>query len=400
MTLPLPLEAAQARLLGLARPVDVVTVPVREALGHWLARPLLARQNRPALPTSSMDGYAVVSTDMAGPWTVIGESAAGRPFSGIVAPGQAVRIATGASMPQGTDAVIVQEDVSRDVDTLTLHGSGPSRPGFYVRVPGTDFRVDDVLLPAGTRIAPTGIALALSAGRGELSVHRPVRIAVIDCGAELVANPASCAGDQVPASNGAMLAAMLSGLPVHASTFGPIADRVEAFVAALDRCEDADLIVTSGGASVGDHDVTRPALEWWGATLDFWRVAIKPGKPLLVAARGEQIVLGLPGNPVSAYVTAYLFLLPLVRAMSGSTAPLPHAELHPLAAAMGPGGDRRELLRGAFTADGVAALPRQDSADLRTLAGATVLIDRPALAGALPAGTFVPVYRTENGGIA
>jgi molybdopterin molybdotransferase len=194
-----------------------------------------------------------------------------------------------------------------------------------------------------------------------------------------------------------MIAAMLSALPCRVTRAGPVADTIEDLLDAFDRADDADLIVTTGGASVGDHDLIRPALERWGASLDFWRVAIKPGKPLLVARRGAQIILGLPGNPVSSHVTALLFLLPLVRTMGGAALPLPIRRELTLGAPLAPGGSRREFLRGVWQGDSVETLAKQDSGGLAALAAANVLIDRPARADALPAGAKVPVILLENG---
>jgi molybdopterin molybdotransferase len=395
---PLTLDEAQARLLALASPVECERLAPTQSLGRWLAEPLIARHDRPALSTSAMDGYAVGAADTAGPWQLIGESAAGHPFTGSIQTGQAVRIATGAALPEGAGAVIVQEDTERSGHTLHLAGTGPVRASQHIRAVGEDFRVGESLLSAGTRLSAATIALALSSGHGVVNVRRAVRVALIDCGDELVNDPERPVSHEVAASNAAMLAAMLVPLPVETNLYGPVPDRIDAVVAALNQARDVDLIVTTGGASVGDHDVTRPALERWGAKLDFWRVAIKPGKPLLVAQRGGQIVLGLPGNPVSAYVTAYLFLLPLVRALSGAAEPLPLAEHAPLATDLPAGGARREFLRGTLELGAARALPRQDSGGLLALAQATILIDRPAHSPLLPAGTTASIYRLENGG--
>jgi molybdopterin molybdotransferase len=225
-------------------------------------------------------------------------------------------------------------------------------------------------------------------------------VAIIDSGDELAADPEVCAVHQVPASNGAMLAALVAVLPAQTRRIGPVADDLAALAAALDQAGDADVIVTSGGASVGDHDLVRPALERWGASLDFWRVAIKPGKPLLVARKGSQIVLGLPGNPVSSMVTAYLFLLPLLRALLGAAAPLPRALNQKLAAPLPAGGERREFVRARFTDDGLVPVTIQDSGALAALAATDALIDRAAGAAAAVAGEQVPMLLLENGGLA
>jgi molybdopterin molybdotransferase len=400
MSPPLPLEEAQALLLALAVPLQVEQVDVAAALGRYLAEPLRARRMQPAAPVSAMDGYAVRIADIAGPWRLIGESAAGHPFAGSVAPGQAVRIATGAVVPDGAGAVLIQEDIGRNGDALTLTGTVPHPHGRHIRRAGQDFVCDAELLAAGTRLGPAQLALALGAGHRHLPVRRKPRVAIIDGGDELAADPEICAVHQVPASNGTMLAALVASLPAEVRRIGPIADDLDALVAALDAAGDADVIVTSGGASVGDHDLVRPALERWGASLDFWRVAIKPGKPLLVARKGSQIVLGLPGNPVSSMVTAYLFLLPLLRALLGAAAPLPRALNQKLAAPLPAGGERREFVRARFTDDGLVPVTTQDSGALAALAATDALIDRAAGAAAAVAGEQVPMLLLENGGLA
>lgn len=396
----LPLEEAQARLLDLAPSLPIERIDIPGALGRYLAAPLVAHRTQPAAELSAMDGYAVAENDMTGPWRVIGESAAGHPFSGTVSPGQAVRIATGAMLPQSGAAVILQEDLARDGDRLTLTGEGPSPAGKHIRRRGLDFAEGQIVLATGTRIGPAQAALAIAAGHSHLPVHRPPRLAIIDSGDELAPTGAECAPHQIPASNGVMLAALAATLPCETERLGPVIDDRDALTAALARAAEADVIVTSGGASVGDHDLVRPVLEAWGAEIDFWRVAIKPGKPLLVARRGRQIILGLPGNPVSSYVTAYLFLLPLLRSMLGAARPLPRRVRAILSVPLKPNGARREFVRAAW--DGQRIVPERitDSGALVPLAAANALIDRPADAPAATAGEEVQAYLLENGGIA
>lgn len=396
----LPLEVAQARLLALAAPLPVERVDIPSALGRYLAEPLRARRTQPAAHMSAMDGFAVRADDLAGPWQVVGESAAGHPFAGTMAPGQAVRISTGALLPAAAGAVIVQEDVARSGNTVTLTGSGPEPAGRHIRRQGSDFCCEAELLPAGVRIGPAQITLAIAAGHRHLAVRRAPRIAIIDSGDELAADPETCAVHQIPASNGAMIGALVASVPSETRHLGPVADALPALVAALDAAGDADVIVTTGGASVGDHDLIRPALEEWGASLDFWRVAIKPGKPLLVATRERQLVLGLPGNPVSSMVTAYLFLLPLLRALMGAARPLPQPLMLTSAARLPPTGDRREFVRGRFTAEGIVPVSTQDSGALAALAATDVVIDRPAGAPALERGGTAAVYLLGIGGLA
>lgn len=397
----LPLSEAQARLLVLAVPLPIERVPVADALGRYLAEPLLARRTQPPADLSAMDGYALRAADLPGPWRVIGESTCGHPFSGAVGPGETVRIATGALVPQGADMVLIQEDGARSGADLSLTGTPPSPAAKHIRRKGMDFADGTQLLAAGTRLGPAQLALALGGGHRLVAVRRRPRIAVIDSGDELSADPEKCAMHQIPASNGAMLAALVqSALPCDVQRIGPVADRMEALAEALRQAEAADVVVTSGGASVGDHDLVRPALEAWGAEIDFWKVAIKPGKPIMLARRGRQLVLGLPGNPVSSHVTAYLFLLPLLRALLGAAAPLPRQITAVTAEALPPGDARQEFMRARWDGKHVSVQAVQDSGALAAMANSNALIDRPANSPAAPAGTPVLVYLLENGGIA
>jgi len=397
---PLSLEEAQARLLSLTEPLPVERVDVDGALGRYLSQPLKARRTQPPQALSAMDGYAVAADNLLGPWQVIGESAAGHPYSSSVAAGQAVRIATGAVVPKGAQAVIVQEDLSRDGDVISLTGSPPVPPSKHIRPAGMDFIEGASLLPAGTFLGPAQIALCVAGGHKHLPVRRKPRLAIIDSGDELAVDCEDCPPHQIPASNGPMLVAMTKSLPCDVRRVGPVKDDLNTLIATFEQARDADVIVTSGGASVGDHDLVRPALEAWGATIDFWRVAIKPGKPLLVARRDRQLIIGLPGNPVSSHVTAFLFLLPLLRAMLGAAQPLPRSIRATLTAPLGKTGSRREFLRAQWDGQGIAPLALQDSGALSALAAANALIDRSVESDPQPAGTDVRAYLLQNGGTA
>ena len=399
MSALLSLAEAQARLLTAVEPLASETLAAEQCVGRYLAAPLAAARTQPTADLSAMDGYAVRADDLAGPWTVIGESAAGHPFGAELGAGQAIRISTGALMPPGEGAVLLQENADRSGDLLAVNGEGEPTPR-HIRRAGFDFRQGDTLLDARTRVGPAQLALAIAAGHRALSVHRLPTLAVLDSGDELASDPDACAPHQIPASNGAMLAAMAGPHAASILRLGPVPDRMEAMLEALERAAEADVIVTSGGASVGDHDLVRPALEQWGAEIDFWKVAIKPGKPLLVARKGRQWVIGLPGNPVSSYVTAFLFLLPLLRALGGAKIPLPRPVSLPLGAGMSEVGDRTEFVRGRISAGAVAPLGEQDSSALAALARAEVLIERPAGAAAATAGEAVAAYLLETGGIA
>jgi molybdopterin molybdotransferase len=401
---PIPLEEAQARLLALVAPLSIEHLDMEGATNRYLAEPIHARRTQPSAPLSAMDGYAVTAGDLTGPWRIVGESAAGHPYASALRPGEAIRISTGAILPADAAAVILQEDVDRRGDNLTLTGTPPEPAGKHVRPRGMDFVDGAQVLPAGLRIGPAQAALAISAGHNHLPVRPLPRVTILDSGDELCADPECCAPGQIPASNGAMLLALVREMGIEARRVGPIPDTLDALVAAFDASADADVIVTSGGASVGEHDLVRPALERWGADLEFWRVAIKPGKPILIATREQdgrrRIVIGLPGNPVSCFVTAYLFLLPLLRSLLGALAPLPMSIATRLAAPLRANGSRREFVRGWW--DGTQVVPHalQDSGALSSLASSNALIDRAARAEGAAAGDEVRIFLLQNGGIA
>lgn len=393
MNPPITLEEAQTRLLALAEPLETENLPIGESLGRYFSQPLIAQRTRPAADLSAMDGYAISGP---APWRLVGESKCGAPFTGTIGAGEAVRISTGAIMPSGADRVLLQENGGRSGNEVLLQGEMPPA-GTDIRHAGFDFVSGDHLLQKGARIGPAQIALLLSAGYRTVEVRRKPAITIIDSGDELAADPQDCPPHQVPASNGAMLAGLVSEIPCETRYIGPVPDSLPALHDAFRRTGDSDVIVTSGGASVGDHDLIRPALEEWGARIDFWRVAIKPGKPLLVARRGKQIILGLPGNPISSYATAFLFLLPLLRHMSGAHASLPPRFSARAGTDLPATGPRREFLRAVVEGATVTPLGQQDSSALRALAGANALIERPENSGEVKAGTDVPIYLLQNG---
>lgn len=379
------------RLLAMAAPLGSQTLGIEAALGRFLANDMVARRTRPPADLSAMDGYAVRHDELVGPWQVMGESAAGYPYAGDLNAGEAVRISTGALMPVGSGAILLQENASRDGNTLSLSGDDPAKPR-HIRRKGLDFCTGDTLIAKGAVIGPAQIALALSGGRAALEVGQQPSIAILDNGDELSADVENAADHQIPASNGAMLLAIARPLVRQCNRIGPVPDNMDAMLAALGKAGDADVLVTSGGASVGDHDLVRPALERWGADIAFWRIAMKPGKPLLVARRGKQIVLGLPGNPVSSYVTALLFMLPLLKQLAGATQPLPQAIVLPLAAPMPANGARATFVRARFVDGGIAPLNQQDSSALAALAMADGLIARPINAASADIGEMASVF--------
>lgn len=386
----LPVEEAQARLLAMASPLPAQPVPLAQAAGRYLAAPLIARRDQPWTDLSAMDGYAIRFADMPGPWRLAGEMAAGAiPPTEALAPGTAMRIFTGAPMPPGADSVVLQEDVSAQDGLIRLTGDGPGAAGKHVRPRSSDFAEGSALLPAGSRLNPPRIALAALAGHAEIIVRSSPTVALLSTGDELVAPGAPCPPGKLPASNDIMLRAMIEGAGAQVLRSQIVPDQLPQLVAALGACEDADIIVSTGGASVGDHDLVRPALEAAGGTIAFWRIAMRPGKPLIVGRLGKALFLGLPGNPVSSMVTGALFLLPLVRHLAGAADPLPRPQPARLGAAMTAEGGRANFIR-ATLIDGIATpLNFQDSAAMRAAAAANALILRPAGAPAAQAGDAV-----------
>lgn len=401
MSALLTLEEAQARLLALAPQTTSTTASLSQvATPDYLAKDLAALRSQPAADLSAMDGYAICGS---GPWQRVGESRAGAPFGGALAPGQCVRISTGAIVPEGGASILIQENAVVDGLTVALaRGEELPPEGHHIRRAGFDFRKGDTVLRKGTRMSPAAAALAICAGHSSVPLVMRPSVAVLDSGDELVPVGKPVAAHQIPASNGAMLSWMLAPhIGLVDAFLGPVADDPAALAAALKRAEDCHILVTSGGASVGDHDLIQQALKDWGARIDFWKVAVKPGKPLMVATRqaewGRQVIIGLPGNPVSCFVTAFLFALPLVRAAMGAADPLPRSITMIAGEALPATENRREFLRGVSEAGVVRLAGSQDSSALSALAAADCLIDRPAGSPAVAPGEAVRVFLLRNG---
>lgn len=383
----LPVEEAQARLLALRAPLAAENIAVSESLGRYLSQDVVASRDQPAAALSAMDGYAIRFADMPGPWTITGEVAAGAAPEQTVGAGEAMRIFTGAMLPAGADTVIVQEDVAAAGATLTLTGDGPGAAGRHIRARAGDFAAGTRLLAAGTRMSAGAIAAAIMGGAGDLGVGSSPRVAILTTGDELIAPGRALEPGQIPNSNGAMLTAMLAavpatvGLPLHMRD-----DRTSIANAIKELARHHDVIVTVGGASVGDHDHVRGALDDAGGQLDFWKIAMRPGKPLIAGSVGDALLLGLPGNPGSAFVTATLFLLPLIRHLAGAAAPLPAIRQAPLAEGLAAGGSRRDYLRARIDGSALRALDSQDSGQTVPLVEADALLIREIGAPARAAG--------------
>jgi molybdopterin molybdotransferase len=402
-------EDALARVLASAEaPLDEEQVALEAAHGRVLARDLAALRTQPPFANSAMDGYALRAADTAlasRSLTVIGESAAGRAFSGAVGPSQAIRIFTGAPMPEGADAIVVQEEVRREGDRIALMGRAAT--GDNLRSAGMDFRDGEALIPAGRRLTPRDVALAAAGNHADLPVRRRARVAILATGDELVAPGGALGPAQIIASNNFAVAGVVGacgGVPIDLRI---AVDTIAALDQAIRRARDAeaDVLVTLGGASVGDHDLVQKALVGAGMELGFWRIAMRPGKPLMHGRLGAMRVLGLPGNPTSSMVCAILFLRPLLRALHGE----PDAAADPsepgrLGAELLVNGPRQDYMRAMLSrgADGLpVATPSasQDSSLVKTMARADGLIVRPPRAEAAKAGEACRIIAFEGLGI-
>ncbi len=385
------LDEAQRRLLALAPPVSAETLPLHAAAGRYAATDVVAKRTQPARDLSAMDGYAVRFADGAGPWRLIGQSAAGAAFAGKIGAGEAVRIFTGAALPQGADTIIMQEDLTADGDTIHLSSPLEIIAGRHVRKTGEDFCCDDILIKAGDLLTPARLALAAMGGYGDISVRRPIRVAILSTGDELVPPGAPTQEDQIPASNAVMLQALLTTAHCETIDCGIVRDDLATLTDAFRSLGDVDIILSSGGASVGDHDHAKAALEAAGARIDFWKIAMRPGKPLMAGQLGDALVLGLPGNPVSAFVTAILFARPLMAALSGAASPLPERQQAILGAPLAPVAKRTDHVRATLDNGRVTPVGLNDSSALRALARANALIVRPAGSAAANVGDTVDI---------
>lgn len=396
----LPFEDALDRILALARPSgDVEDLALPAALGRVLAETLVATRPLPAFRNSAVDGYAIRGeaippAGVVAPFRIVGQARAGLPYDGPVAPGECVRILTGAALPEDTDTVVMQEAVSV-ADGRVLVGAG-HRLGDHVRGLGEDLAVGDPVVEGGRRLAPAHLAAAAAAGWAKLRVHRRPRVAFFSTGDELRPLGEALAYGQIHDSNGPMLAALLARLPVEPLDLGIVPDRPEALRAAFEQAAaSADAVVTTGGVSVGDTDFVQPLLAELGE-LAFWRIAVKPGKPLAVGQLGGALFFGLPGNPVSALVTFYQLVQPALRRLAGERAVLPIAIPARSAATLPHEPGRLEFQRGILSAEPggelvVRAAGAQGSHVLSALARANCFILLEAERGDVGAGETVQV---------
>jgi molybdopterin molybdotransferase len=391
----LPVAEALTKILQHAEPRPTETVPLEEAHGRVLAQDLAALRTQPPDDVSAMDGYAARAADVATAGVrlrVIGEVAAGHPFNRPVSAGEAARIFTGGVVPKGADTIVVQEDVISDGGEAVVGVAGAA--GRHIRRAGIDFKQGAVLLAKGQKLTGRDVMLAAAMNHPKLLVHRRPKVAVLATGDELVLPGETPGPGQIVYSNGYSVMALARAEGAEVSNLGVAKDRLDAIVAAMRKAKalGADILVTTGGASVGDHDLMQQALAAEGVELSFWKVALRPGRPLMHGRAGAMHVLGLPGNPVSSFVCSVLFLGPLLRKLSGRGDIETATESAALGSALRANDERADYLRATLTpgADGglpvAIPVPSQDSSLMAPLARADCLIIRAPFAPAAQPG--------------
>ena len=396
------LSVAEAldQVLAHAAPLSSEKVALAEAYGRVLAHDLKALRTQPPADVSAMDGYAVRAADVAKApvcLKIIGEVAAGRPFTAIVGSGEAARIFTGGFIPDGADTVVIQEQTARDGDSVEVQK--PSAKGRNVRREGLDFRADQVLLAAGQRLKARDLQLAAGMNHPLVPVHRRPKLAMFATGDELVAPGTEPGPGQIVYSNGFALAALARAEGAEVIDLGVVGDKLDETVATVReaRAIDADILLTTGGASVGEYDLVQSAFAKEGMALSFWKVAMRPGRPLVHGRLGAMAVLGLPGNPVSSYVCAFLFLVPLIRLLCGRDDLVMPTETVRLGRDLPENDERADYLRATLTdgPDGPVAtpFPTQDSSMMAPLAQSGCLVIRAPHAAAAKAGARCTIMR-------
>ncbi len=387
----LAVAEAQARIQAALAPLPAEVVPLQQARGRVLAADVVAPRDQPPAAVSAMDGYAVRAADaVPDAWLeIVGSVAAGRPGDLVLRPGEAARIFTGGVVPGGADAILIQEDAR--VENGRVQATDRVTPGLHVREQGLDYRAGWIGLRTGTRLGPLAVGLAASLGAAWLEVRRRPRVGLLATGDELRLPGSSPARHEIVSSNTFVLAAMLEAWGAVPVDLGIARDTPAALAERLAGAAGLDLLVTSGGASVGDHDLVRRVAGAQGLALDFWKIRMRPGKPLIFGRLGAVPLLGLPGNAVSAAVCGIVFLRGAVRVMLGLDPALPTGTAR-LAGPLPAGGERAEYLRARYVGPGmVQPAERQDSSMLATLAHADVLLVRPPAVPALPAEAAVEI---------
>jgi molybdopterin molybdotransferase len=400
----LSVAEAQARILAQFTSLVGEIVGIDRAIGRVLAEPVTARLSQPPAAVSAMDGYAVRATDVArlpAKLRVIGTIAAGASPTAAVGAGEAMRIFTGAMLPQGADTVVIQENCDRDSDAVSVR-EGSNTPGQHVRAAGNDFRAGEIGLKAGRLLSARDVAFAAAMNWPNITVTRRPRIALLSTGDELQHPGEPLGPAQIIASNGIGLAAMVTACGGEPINLGIARDNLADLGRALDGARGADLLVTTGGASVGELDLIQQALKDKGAQLDFWKIAMRPGKPVMFGGLGDLPVLGLPGNPVSALVTATLFLRPAIEKMLGQDTTGHGPSFARLGTALKANDQRQDYLRATLARDAQGSLvaapfPKQDSAMLSLIARADALIVRPPHAPAAKEGDLTEILPLAGG---
>jgi molybdopterin molybdotransferase len=369
-------DAALAHLLALVSQLDSEEIPLIEAAGRVLSKDVTARRDQPPFAASAMDGYAMRADEVEqhSILKIIGEAAAGHRFDGAVKPGQAVRIFTGAPVPDGADFVVIQEDTTRSGDLITI-ANAPSRNS-NIRALGGDFTVGDTVT-APRLLSPSDIALLASMNIASVPVTRRPQVALISTGDELVMPGENPGPDQIIASNTFGLKAMLDALGAHCRILPIARDTEGSLTMAFDLARSADLIITIGGASVGDHDLVGKVAGDLGLERSFYKVAMRPGKPLMAGRINESAMVGLPGNPVSAMVCGHIFIAPMIRVMLGLSAAPELLQTATLSVALPANGPRQHYMRAQLDQNQIRAFDRQDSALLTVLSDANALLIRP-----------------------
>jgi molybdopterin molybdotransferase len=397
-------EDARARILAGLRPMPAEVVGLANAWNRVTAEPVRARLTQPPSDVSAMDGYALRAADgtLGATLRVIGAAPAGHPFAGTVGAGEAVRLFTGSVVPKGADGILLQEDAVREGDQVTIKEAVAA--GRHIRRAGQDFAAGDEVIPAGRRITARDVGLAAAANHPWITVHRKPRVAILATGDEIAMPGEPIPPGGIVSSNSHALSALVRAMGGEPTVLPVAKDTMDAVAAVADQVPGFDLLVTTGGASVGDHDLVISGLKTRGLVVDFWQIAMRPGKPLLFGRLGAVPVLGLPGNPVSAMVCSALFLLPALALMEGLPAAPPPTTTAILGAPMKENDRRADHLRSQISFDDQGRLVAtpfgfQDSAMLRRLALADALVLRPPHAPALPEGAEVPVIRLDTLGI-
>ncbi|MGN6570841.1 MAG: molybdopterin molybdotransferase MoeA [Pseudolabrys sp.] len=390
----MPVADALRQVLAGAEPLATEAVALDDAFGRVLATDLAAKRTQPPNDVSAMDGYAVRAQDTAqepSTLTIIGEVAAGHPFEGTVGAGQAARIFTGGVVPDGADCVVVQEVTERTENRVVIKRSGIK--GKNIRRKGIDFNEGEALLSRGRRLDDRDMMLAASMNYPRIEVHRRPKVAIVGTGDELVMPGGAPKPGEIVYSNGFALVALARAEGAEARDFGIARDTLEDIAAHIRRARDwgADILVTTGGASVGEHDLVQKALHAEGLDLSFWRVALRPGRPMMHGRLGRLQVLGVPGNPVSSYVCSVLFLVPLIRRLTGRADIERPRETARLGRDLPANDEREDYLRATLTfgPDGPIATPvsSQDSSLMAHLSRAGCLVIRPPHAPAAAAGS-------------